>query len=81
MKCIFDKTHLSSCHGEAADARIYRNFGKDDGQWIPNEHGDISNLEAISLLQSLNAMMKELPVVAANQVLSVLLTVFYHKPI
>lgn len=39
--------------------RLYRNFGREEGQWIPNEHGTVSNLECISLLQSLNAIMKE----------------------
>lgn len=38
--------------------RIYRNFGKSEGEWIRNEHGGDSNLEAVSLLRELNNSMK-----------------------
>lgn len=39
---------------------LYRNFAKADGEWIPNEHGGDSNLEAMSFLRDLNRMMKQL---------------------
>lgn len=33
---------------------IYRNYCREDGEWIPNEFGGDANLEAISLLQEMN---------------------------
>lgn len=54
-----ERYHIDGFRCDAISSMIYRNFGKEDGQWIPNEHGDISNLEAVSLLQSLNQTMKE----------------------
>ncbi|CAL1165020.1 unnamed protein product [Cladocopium goreaui] len=54
-----ERYHIDGFRCDAISSMIYRNFGKEDGQWIPNEHGDISNLEAVSLLQDLNQTMKE----------------------
>eukprot|EP00434_Breviolum_minutum_P012354 symbB.v1.2.010885.t2/scaffold721.1/size169143/3 len=55
-----ERYHIDGFRCDAISSMLYRNFGREEGQWIPNEHGTVSNLECISLLQSLNAIMKEL---------------------
>mmetsp|Transcript_79308 Transcript_79308/g.139977 ORF Transcript_79308/g.139977 Transcript_79308/m.139977 type:complete len:862 (-) Transcript_79308:33-2618(-) len=50
--------HIDGFRCDAVSCMIYRNFGKADGEWIPNENGTDSNLEAVSLLQDLNRSMK-----------------------
>ena len=38
---------------------LYLDYGKQDGQWLPNENGGNENLDAIKLLQNINAVMEE----------------------
>ena len=38
---------------------LYLDYGKQDGQWLPNENGGNENLDAIKLLQNINAIMEE----------------------
>jgi len=38
---------------------LYRNYSRKDGEWIPNIHGGVENLEAIEFLQGLNALVYE----------------------
>ena len=38
---------------------LYLDYGKQDGQWLPNEHGGNENLEAIALMQKINQVMEE----------------------
>ena len=38
---------------------LYLDYGKQDGQWLPNEHGGNENLEAIALMQNINRIMEE----------------------
>lgn len=41
---------------------LYKNYCRDDGDWIPNEYGGDANLEAINMLQELNWVVhKEFP--------------------
>mmetsp|Transcript_116874 Transcript_116874/g.342238 ORF Transcript_116874/g.342238 Transcript_116874/m.342238 type:complete len:854 (-) Transcript_116874:175-2736(-) len=51
--------HIDGFRCDAVSCMIYRNFGRADGEWIPNEHGGDSNLEAVSLLRELNRHMNE----------------------
>ena len=36
---------------------IYRDYSREDGQWVPNQYGGRENLEAISFLQEVNARL------------------------
>ena len=44
---------------DAVASMLYLDYGKQDGQWLPNEHGGNENLEAIALMQNINRIMEE----------------------
>jgi len=52
--------HIDGFRCDAITCMIYRNFGRADGQWIPNEHGGDSNIEAVTLLRDINFSMRAL---------------------
>jgi 1,4-alpha-glucan branching enzyme len=55
-----ERYHIDGIRVDAVSAMLYRNFMRKDGDWIPNENGGDSNLEAVSLLRELNRQVKKL---------------------
>lgn len=54
--------HIDGLRIDAVSSMLYKNHQKEDGDWLPNEHGGDANLQAISLLQELNWVVhKEFP--------------------
>ncbi len=54
--------HADGLRFDAVSCMLYLDFGKDPGQWLPNQNGGRENLDAIRFLQTLNeAVNRECP--------------------
>ena len=49
-----EQFHADGLRVDAVAAMIYLNYGREDGEWMPNENGGFENLEAIKFLQRMN---------------------------
>ena len=58
----FEEYHIDGLRIDAVANMLYLNYGREEGEWLPNKYGGTGNLEAMEFIKRLNtAVFREHP--------------------
>lgn len=53
-----EQFHIDGLRIDAVASMLYRNYSREEGEWIPNQYGGCENLEAMEFLKQVNGVMQ-----------------------